>query len=90
MKLSTVANWIMESLKNVKKSFYVNNRIIVYALGTSPKTYYNLPLGDHTISIKAQAVKLGLPLDPAIADRNFTIVTPGIIVHTSNIMYRNY
>ena len=40
-------------------------------------TYYNLPPGDYSVSVKAQAVKLGRPLDVAIADRNFTITNPG-------------
>ena len=72
---------MMDSLKNVTNLLYVNNGVTANAIGTSPKTYYNLPLGVHTISIKAQAVKLGLPLDPAIANRNFTIVTPGTTVY---------
>lgn len=40
-------------------------------------TYYNLPPGDYSVSIKAQAVKLGQPLEVAIAERNFTITKPG-------------
>ena len=40
-------------------------------------TYYNLPPGDYSVSIKAQAVKLGRPLEVAIAERNFTITKPG-------------
>lgn len=50
----------------------------MYSLtGTSPITYYNLSPGDHTASVKAQAIKLGQPLEVAVAKRNFTIVPPG-------------
>lgn len=52
-------------------------QVDVRILGTSPMTYHNLSPGDHAISIKAQAIKLGQPLEAAIAERNFTIVNPG-------------